>query len=152
MFGKTFGMLAAVAAVIAATPAAADNERWLYIGADEKAAGFVDLDSITSGETPELRLIVIPSGFREGDHEAMYFAMVHVRVNCPARTTQLLSAKGYSDVGELVMSKGLDTVQAVDPAELTSVNTLRIACGLPGVPHDIMLDSSAAAIRWWRMQ
>ena len=152
MFRKSIGLLAAAVVGLSATAAAAGDGRWLFIGADAGGAGFIELDSITGGATPELKLMALPAHFSEGDHSAMYFATVRLRVNCAARTTQLLSARGYSDVGDLVMNKGQEAALAVDPAEVGAVNALRVACGMPGAPHDRVFDSSTAAIDWWRNQ
>lgn len=152
MFRKTMGLLAAAMVGLSATAAAAGDGRWLFIGADDGGAGFIDLGSITGGPTPEFKLMALPAHFSDGDHSAMYFAMVRMRVNCAARTTQLLSAKGYSDVGDLVMNKGQEAALAVDPAEVGPVNALRVACGMPGAPHDKIFDSSTTAIHWWRLQ
>jgi hypothetical protein len=152
VFRKTLWLLAAAVVGLSATAATADDGRWLYVGSDESGAGFIDLNTISGGMTPELKLILVPGGFREGDHSAMYFAIVRVQVDCAARSTQLLSAKGYSDVGDLVMSHDLEPPEAVDPAELAEVNTLRVACRMPGAPSDLIFDSSTAAIDWWHRQ
>lgn len=152
MGDRSVGLLVAAALGLSATAAAAEDGRWLYAGADEVGAGFIDLNTITGGMTPELKLILVPRDFREGDHSAMYFAIVRVRVDCTARTTQLLSAKGYSDVGDLVMSHDAEAAEAVDPGELGAVNTLRVACRMPGAPSDPVFSSTTAAIDWWHRQ
>lgn len=152
MFRKKLGLLAAAVVGLSSSGASAEDGRWLFVGSDESGAGFIDLNTISGGMTPALKLILVPRDFREGDHSAMYFAVVKVQVDCAARTTQLLSAKGYSDIGELVMSHDLEPPEAVDPAELAEVNTLRVACRMPGAPSDLVFDSTTAAINWWHRQ
>ena len=75
-----------------------------------------------------------------------------VRVDCRGRTTQLLSVRGYSDVGDLVREEGVSPAEAVDPGKEPSVNMFRVACGLPSAPHEWVFATGTAAIKWWRLQ
>ena len=152
VLNKVLRMLVVAVLGLSAMPAEAKDGRYLYIGADGSGAGFLDLSTISGGPAPMLKVMFVPRSFTVGDHSALYFAIVHVRVDCAARTTQMISAKGYSDVGDLVRNDGVSAAERVDPASLTSVNMLRVSCKLPGAPSDKIFDSQLAAIQWWRTQ
>ncbi len=138
--------------LLSATPSVAEDGRFLFIGSDDVGAGFVDLGSLTAGPQPVVKMLYLPRRFTVGDHHAVYLGIAKLRVNCPARTTALISAKAYSDVGDLVEDEGPQAAKPVDPSELPAVNTLRVACKLPGAPSSPIFSSSMAAIKWWRLQ
>lgn len=144
--------LAAVACLLAASPSIAGDGRFLYIGADAEGAGFINLTTMTSGPHPVVDILFVPRQASNSNHRGVYFGMVKMRVNCAARTTALISAKTYSETGELVNSEGPRGAEPVKSTERPAMNTLKVACKLPGAPNDMIFGSSTAAIKWWHLQ